>query len=717
MSGFAAPPLLAAPVAGSVAIVLEDGAFHVDGWACAAGEKRPLAVEIMAAAASEPTPVATVTGQYLAEKAIDDTCGGEATYRFRLNLPPERLATLAGSTLVARARAADRNGSAEELQNSGILTFPQPLDRKPPGCALPVYAGPGPRNAYPTADTQAQGDSWIYKAWVWRQTPDVATNHTLAVARTKDLRTWYNTCGQKLEFPFTLQSAAVLDPLQPGQGLANKLRIGFDDKGRPVVSYRKYRTTYSSTAKPVVTSQVYNARLLGERWEIRQMTQWTVEGAIKGGGSLPATDQTMDFYPVTTTPDGAVVQRFTRPKADRIGTPATGTWLLDDDLHVTKKVSSKPSADSFTIALPVGLPADRSSLEPREAGWRTPYRLLLRGPAVQRDAIVIRGNWDGDGPRGGLYLQKTRTFVLQRSSGPTTFAFGPSDKPLYPLVGDWDGDGRDTIGVIDPVTRRYALRNALEGGAADISGTADGAVADIPGASDGPMVANRLDPAILYRLRYEQLPTNRDRPYSCTGVALAKKAPDIVETCPQKFVSRMVLNEFDIPTKQWLSTHVDDIWAGSSAGIHFAVFGRHQIIAYYDRDRRVKIAMRSDREPWRYQILDERFGGWDSHNYLTLAIDENLDMHLSGNLHANPLNYWRSEGLALNFRAVEPMVAGADPRRERMATYPRFFRGPKGEFLFTFRDGGSGNGNWLINVYDVRTKTWSRFVEKSFDNR
>jgi hypothetical protein len=36
------------------------------------------------------------------------------------------------------------------------------------------------------------------------------------------------------------------------------------------------------------------------------------------------------------------------------------------------------------------------------------------------------------------------------------------------LVGDWDGDGDDTIGVFDPLTATWLLRNSNSSGAPDV---------------------------------------------------------------------------------------------------------------------------------------------------------------------------------------------------------------------------------------------------------
>ncbi len=102
--------------------------------------------------------------------------------------------------------------------------------------------------------------------------------------------------------------------------------------------------------------------------------------------------------------------------------------------------------------------------------------------------------------------------------------------------------------------------------------------------------------------------------------------------------------------------------------------------------------------------------GWDSHNYIALAVDSDGYLHLSGDMHVAPLKYFRTSKPfdASTFERVEKMVG----REEQRVTYPRFFDGPNGEFLFTYRDGGSGNGNQIYNIYDPKTKAWNRLLDK-----
>ena len=68
-----------------------------------------------------------------------------------------------------------------------------------------------------------------------------------------------------------------------------------------------------------------------------------------------------------------------------------------------------------------------------------------------------------------------------------------------------------------------------------------------------------------------------------------------------------------------------------------------QYAAYYDAERNMTVACRDlDASEWTYQTLPSRIG-WDSHNYVTMALDGAGHLHVSGNMHAVPLIYFRTE--------------------------------------------------------------------------
>jgi hypothetical protein len=61
---------------------------------------------------------------------------------------------------------------------------------------------------------------------------------------------------------------------------------------------------------------------------------------------------------------------------------------------------------------------------------------------------------------------------------------------------------------------------------------------------------------------------------------------------------------------------------------------RRQFVAYYDKERRMTVASRNlGSKDWAYQILPTSVG-WDSHNYITMAVDREGHLHVSGNMHA-----------------------------------------------------------------------------------
>jgi tetratricopeptide (TPR) repeat protein len=158
------------------------------------------------------------------------------------------------------------------------------------------------------------------------------------------------------------------------------------------------------------------------------------------------------------------------------------------------------------------------------------------------------------------------------------------------------------------------------------------------------------------------------------------------------------------------SCDIAPVWAGHPVAFALLTRAPFQFAAYYDAERRLTVAQRRIGEPaWKFDPLPVTTG-WDSHNSIELAVDDDGFLHLSGDMHAVPLKYFRSSKPldASSFQRIESMV-GPD---EKMCTYPRFFRGPNNDLLFTYRSGGSGDGNQIINVYDLETRAWRRLLDK-----
>ncbi len=137
--------------------------------------------------------------------------------------------------------------------------------------------------------------------------------------------------------------------------------------------------------------------------------------------------------------------------------------------------------------------------------------------------------------------------------------------------------------------------------------------------------------------------------------------------------------------------------------------GSRQYVAYYDQDRRMTVASRSvGSDTWQYKILDSKIG-WDSHNYITMTLDRDGHLHVSGNMHCVKLIYFRTE-TAGDIATLKryPMTGKLEDR----VTYPQFLKDTNEDLIFNYRNGSSGRGMRIYNKYDCATRTWSRLLDQ-----
>jgi len=155
---------------------------------------------------------------------------------------------------------------------------------------------------------------------------------------------------------------------------------------------------------------------------------------------------------------------------------------------------------------------------------------------------------------------------------------------------------------------------------------------------------------------------------------------------------------------------IDRVWSGHSVGFAIEQADEQVVVAYYDTNRRLTVASRArDGGAWTYRKLDS-VTGWDSHNYLALVEDPMGQLHLIGNMHNDPLNYFRTTvaGDVGTFARVPVLV---DPKVEQRMTYPVFLTDREGRLVLKYRDGGSGNGNEIYAVYSAAIATWSHLLD------
>jgi hypothetical protein len=161
-------------------------------------------------------------------------------------------------------------------------------------------------------------------------------------------------------------------------------------------------------------------------------------------------------------------------------------------------------------------------------------------------------------------------------------------------------------------------------------------------------------------------------------------------------------------------------WAGHPVSFALLTHGGKQFVAYYDEERRITVAARDlGSEKWTTVHPEgvpneahqraSNVTGWDSHNYLRLAVDGNGCVHLAGNMHVDPLVYYRTRR-PLDLTSLE-RIDRMTGDRETRCTYPVFFKNAAGDLLFRYRDGSSGDGSDLYNIYDPATRTWHRVLD------
>lgn len=169
-----------------------------------------------------------------------------------------------------------------------------------------------------------------------------------------------------------------------------------------------------------------------------------------------------------------------------------------------------------------------------------------------------------------------------------------------------------------------------------------------------------------------------------------------------------------------ISRVADEAWARNS--VNTTVFrhavvshGEHQFTAFYDDARRVVLAKRSlGSDEWTRHTTAFTGNADDAHNGINLGLDGDGYLHLAWDHHANPLRYARSVRPMSTEMSEPTAILG---RNEKHVTYPQFFTLPDGRLLLLYRDGGSGNGNLVINRYDPATKMWQRLHDNLLDGQ
>ena len=178
-------------------------------------------------------------------------------------------------------------------------------------------------------------------------------------------------------------------------------------------------------------------------------------------------------------------------------------------------------------------------------------------------------------------------------------------------------------------------------------------------------------------------------------------------------VSSIVL--FCSCSNQIQSSLVGEGWSGNS--VNTTIFRKNSLVsnksyqytAYYDQDGFVVIGQRTlNSQTWTIQKTAFKGNIKDAHNSISIMVDGDGFIHLSWDHHNNNLHYAISSK-ANDINSFE--IATMCGKNENKVTYPEFYKLSNGNILFLYRDGGSGNGNLVLNQYDCASKKWSRIQD------
>ena len=136
--------------------------------------------------------------------------------------------------------------------------------------------GEGLRNAYWQSCLDNRG--YIHLSWVWRESPDVASNHDMSYAVSKDGGiNWLKSTGEKYTMPITQETAEKILSIPQQQELINQTSMSVDDSGNPLIaSYWRGRSG---------VPQYHIIYHEANEWKVKDLGFRTSSFTLSGGGT------------------------------------------------------------------------------------------------------------------------------------------------------------------------------------------------------------------------------------------------------------------------------------------------------------------------------------------------------------------------------------------------------------------------------------------------
>ena len=164
---------------------------------------------------------------------------------------------------------------------------------------------------------------------------------------------------------------------------------------------------------------------------------------------------------------------------------------------------------------------------------------------------------------------------------------------------------------------------------------------------------------------------------------------------------------------------VDSGWANNS--INTVIFRKNslvsfkdtQYIAFYNQQRYVLLGKRKlGEDKWQLQQTIYQGNTNDAHNSISIMVDGDGYLHMVWDHHNHPLRYAKSISPgSLTLTDKLPMTG----TNEQNVSYPEFYKLSNEKLLFFYRDGRSGQGNLVINEYNVQAKKWTQLHSNLID--
>lgn len=165
-----------------------------------------------------------------------------------------------------------------------------------------------------------------------------------------------------------------------------------------------------------------------------------------------------------------------------------------------------------------------------------------------------------------------------------------------------------------------------------------------------------------------------------------------------------------VSTSAWSSNSVNTVIFRKNA---LYTFKDTQFIAYYNSNGYLELGKRFiHSKHWTISTTPYKANTADAHNSISIIVDGEGYLHVSWDHHGHPLHYARSKApFSLELELLNTM----DGVLEKTITYPEFYALPKGDLLFLYRDGFSGNGSVVLKRYLLKEKRWTTIHQNLID--